>query len=112
MLSILLKQVFMFKCNLSMLRLTPMLCLAVIPFALTRLLCYHKRVRPPHTVFAPTAEAVVLASFPIAWFFGFLYYTETPSLLFVVLTVVAASQERHWLAALVCPRFQYTTGVA
>ncbi|EPT04394.1 hypothetical protein FOMPIDRAFT_69681, partial [Fomitopsis schrenkii] len=99
-LSILLKQVFMFKCNLSMLRLTPMLCLAVLPFALTRLLCYHKRVRPPHTVFAPTTEAVVLASFPIAWFFGFLYYTETPSLLFVVLTVVAASQERHWLAAL------------
>lgn len=104
MLSIILKNVFMFKCNLAMLRLTPMLCLAVLPFALTRLLCYHKRVRPPHTITAPIAEAVVLASFPIAWFFGFLYYTETPSLLFVVLTVVAATQERHWLAALVRTR--------
>ncbi|KAH9836500.1 glucosyltransferase [Rhodofomes roseus] len=99
-LSLLLKQVFMFKCNLSMLRFTPALSLAALPFALTRLLCYHKRVRLPHTVFAPTTEAVVLASFPIAWFFGFLYYTETPSVFFVVATVVAASQGRHWLAAL------------
>lgn len=47
-------------------------------------------------------EAVVLSAFPIAWFFGFLYYTEVPSLVSVVWTVVAASQDRHWLAALVC----------
>ncbi|KAH9919109.1 glucosyltransferase [Fomitopsis serialis] len=99
-LSLLLKQVFMFKCNLAMLRLTPALSLAALPFALTRLLCYHRRVRPPYTVFVPTTEGVVLTSFPIAWFFGFLYYTETPSLFFVVTTVVAASQGRHWLAAL------------
>ena len=89
--------------NLAMLRLTPALSLAALPFALTRLLCYHRRVRPPYTVFVPTTEGVVLTSFPIAWFFGFLYYTETPSLFFVVTTVVAASQGRHWLAALVCP---------
>ncbi|KZT65579.1 glycosyltransferase family 59 protein [Daedalea quercina L-15889] len=98
-LSLLLKSVFMFKCNISMLRLTPALSLAVLPFVLTRLLCYHQRVRPPSTMLVPTTEAVVLASFPIAWFFGFLYYTETPSLFFVIATMVAASQERHWLAA-------------
>jgi alpha-1,2-glucosyltransferase len=49
----------------------------------------------------PVPEATVLTTFPIAWFFGFLYYTDVPSLLFVVLTTVFAMQERHWLAAMV-----------
>ena len=40
-----------------------------------------------------------MALFPIAWFFGFLYYTEVPSLLLVVLTFIAASDDNHWLAA-------------
>jgi len=48
----------------------------------------------------PIPEAVVLSAFPIAWFFGFLYYTDVPSLLFVVTTIVAATEDRHWLAAL------------
>lgn len=43
----------------------------------------------------------MLSLFPIAWFFGFLYYTEVPSLVFVVWTVVEASEDRHWVAALV-----------
>lgn len=86
-----------------MLRLTTLLTLLALPIALTRLLCYHKRERPPTSFFSPTPESVVLSLFPIAWFFGFLYYTEVPSLLFVVWTVVAASNNRHWLAALVCP---------
>ena len=84
-----------------MLRLTPMLALVALPIALTRLLCYHKRERPPPSMTAPIPEAVVLAAFPIAWFFGFLYYTEVPSLVLVVLTVVAATQDKHWTAALV-----------
>jgi alpha-1,2-glucosyltransferase len=46
-------------------------------------------------------EAVILSAFPIAWFFGFFYYTEVPSLLFVVGTAVAAMQNHHWFAALV-----------
>ena len=100
-LSILLKRVFMLKCNLAMLRLTPLLALLALPLVLTRLLCYHKRERPPSSWFSPIPEAVALSSFPIAWFFGFLYYTEVPSLIFVVLTVVAATQHQHWLAALV-----------
>lgn len=95
------KTVFLFKCTLPVLRLTPLITLLALPFALTRLLCYHQRIRPPASKLAPSLDAVVLAAFPIVWFFGFLYYTEVPSLLFVVSTVVAASQSHHWLAALV-----------
>ncbi|KAI0757334.1 glucosyltransferase [Daedaleopsis nitida] len=99
-LSLILKKIFMFKCNLSMLRLTPMLSLLALPIVLTPLLCSHKRERPPPSLTTPLLEAVILASFPLAWFFGFLYYTEVPSLVSVVSTVVFASQGRHWLAAL------------
>lgn len=91
---------FVFKCNLAILRLTPLLTLLVLPFVLTRLLCYHKRIRPP-PILQPSAEAVILSTFPIVWFFGFLYYTDVPSVLGVVASVVAASQGNHWSAALV-----------
>ncbi|KAF5312845.1 hypothetical protein D9619_003418 [Psilocybe cf. subviscida] len=100
MISVLLKRMFLVKCNLAMLRLTPTLTLMVLPLALTRLISYHKRELPPSSILAPLGEALVLAAFPVSFFFGFLYYTEVPSLLFVVLTVVAASQNNHWLAAL------------
>lgn len=100
-LSIILKKIFMFKCNLSMLRLTPMLSLLSLPIAMTPLICHYKRERPPQSLATPLLEAVILASFPLAWFFGFLYYTEVPSLVSVVSTVVLASQGNHWLAALV-----------
>ncbi|ETW87597.1 glycosyltransferase family 59 protein [Heterobasidion irregulare TC 32-1] len=95
-----LKKLFVFKCNLAVLRLTPLLTLLLLPFALTRLICYHRRVRSPSSIFETTFDAVVVSAFPIAWFFGFLYYTEVPSLLFVITTIVAATQDRHWLAAL------------
>ncbi|KAJ7293771.1 glucosyltransferase [Mycena rebaudengoi] len=98
--SLLLKKAFMLKCNVPMLRLTPMLPLLLLPLALTRLLCYHQRSRPPSSIIAPMPEAVILSAFPIAWFFGFFYYTEVPSLLFVVGTAVAAMQNHHWFAAL------------
>ena len=100
-LTVLLKNLFLFKCRLPTLRLTPLLTLLLLPFALTRLICHHKRIRPPPSLFTPTLDAVVLSAFPIVWFFGFLYYTDVPSLLFVILTVVAASQGRHWLASMV-----------
>ena len=91
----------MLKCNLAMLRLTPLFTLLMLPIAVTRLLCYHKRIPPPNSLLTPLPEAVVLSAFPVAWFFGFLYYTEVPSLVFVLLTVVSATQNKHWLAALV-----------
>jgi alpha-1,2-glucosyltransferase len=100
-LTVLLKNIFLFKCRLPTLRLTPLLTLLLLPFALTRLLCYHKRVRPPPSLFTPTLDAVILSAFPIVWFFGLLYYTDVPSLLFVILTVIAASQGQHWLASMV-----------
>ncbi|KAI0793275.1 glucosyltransferase [Abortiporus biennis] len=99
-LSLILKQVFRLKCNVPMLRLTPLLTLLALPLVLTRLLYYHQRERPRSSILVPSFDAVVLSTFPIAWFFGFLYYTELPSLVSVVLTVVFASQNRHWLAAL------------
>ncbi|KAI0639061.1 glucosyltransferase [Trametes polyzona] len=100
-LSLVLKKVFMLKCNLSMLRLSPLLSLLALPIALTPLVSYHKRERPPSSLATPLLEAVILASFPVAWFFGFLYYTEVPSLVSVVSTVVLAMQGKHWLAALI-----------
>lgn len=100
--SLLLKKLFVFKCTTPMLRLTVTLTLLALPLALNGLLCYHKRERL-RSRWTPSGEAVVLAFFPIAWFFGFLYYTEVPSLLTVVSTVVAASRNEHWLAALVRP---------
>jgi len=100
LLSVLLHRVFMFKCNLALLRLTTTLTLLGLPLVLTRLLGFHQRGRPP-PILAPSIEALVLSTFPIAWFFGFLYYTEVPSLVSVLCTVVAAIQNKHWLAGLV-----------
>jgi hypothetical protein len=57
--------------------------------------------KAPSSLLSPTLDAIVLSTFPIAWFFGFFYYTEVPSLVFVVWTIVAASQGNHWLAGLV-----------
>ncbi|KIM85467.1 glycosyltransferase family 59 protein [Piloderma croceum F 1598] len=98
--SLILKRIFMFKCTLPMLRLTTTLSLLGLPIVLTRLVCYHQRQRTPSSFIAPSPEAVVLSAFPLAWFYGFFYYTEVPSLVFVVWTVVAASQGNHWLAGL------------
>ncbi|KAI0004109.1 glucosyltransferase [Russula compacta] len=78
-LTILLKTVFVFKCRLPTLRLTPLLTLLLLPLAITRLLCYHKRVRPR----LPCSRR-----------------HSTPCLLSVVITVVAASQGRHWAASM------------
>ena len=108
MFSLILKKIFLFKCNLPMLRLTAMLSLLALPIILTPLLSYHKRERPPSSLATPLLEAVILASFPLVWFYGFLYYTEVPSLVSVLSRVVLASEGKHWLAALV--RFDWSKG--
>lgn len=100
-LTILLKYIFVFKCRLPTLRLAPLLTLLLLPLATTRLLRYHQRMRPPPSLLTPTLDAVMLSTFPVAWFFGFLYYTDVPSLLSVIITIVAASQGRHWTASMV-----------
>ncbi|KIY65907.1 glycosyltransferase family 59 protein [Cylindrobasidium torrendii FP15055 ss-10] len=98
--SLALKYAFVLKCNISMLRMTVAVTLLGLPLVLTRLLCFHQRIRARNSFFSPSTEGVVLASFPIAWFFGFLYYTEVPSLLLVILTFVAATNDHHWLASI------------
>ncbi|THU91646.1 glucosyltransferase [Dendrothele bispora CBS 962.96] len=100
LMSLIFKRIFLFKCSLPMLRLTVTLTLLALPLVLTRLLAYQKRTRPPSSFFAATPDAVVLSFFPIAWFYGFLYYTEVPSLVFVLGTILAAVTERHWVAGL------------
>lgn len=99
--SLALKYAFVLKCNISMLRMTVAVTLLGLPLVLTRLLCFHQRSRVRDSLLSPSTEGVVLASLPIAWFFGFLYYTEVPSLLLVVLTFVAATNDNHWLASIV-----------
>lgn len=98
--SIILKRIFLFKCNLSQLRLTPLLTLVGLPLALSHVTAFYNRERPP-SLLSPRLDAVVLSCFPIAWFFGFLYYTEVPGLVSVALTFAAAAQGKHWRAALV-----------
>lgn len=98
--SLFLKRVFLVKCNVAMLRLTPALAFMLLPLALTRLLAFHKREQAPPSVLAPTLDAFILCTFPLAWFYAFLYYTEVPSLLCVVLTFVLATKGWHWTAAL------------
>lgn len=99
-LSVLLSKLFLFKCTLPILRLTPLLSLLSLPLILSRLLSYQRRERPPPFL-SPTSDAIALSLFPIAWFFGFVYYTDVPSIAFVLASVVAALEDRHNLAALV-----------
>ncbi|EJD04392.1 glucosyltransferase [Fomitiporia mediterranea MF3/22] len=99
-LSVVLSKLFLFKCTLPILRLTPLLFLVSLPIIYTRLLSLQRRVRPPNELLSPTADALALSLFPIAWFYGFLYYTDVPSLAFVLGSVVAAFQDYHTLAAL------------
>lgn len=101
LMSVILKRIFMFKCTLPMLRLTTTFTLLALPIVFTKLLCFNQRERPPSSLLSPSIEALVLSSFPVAWFFGFLYYTEVPSVLTVAATIVFATQGRHSLAALV-----------
>jgi hypothetical protein len=104
-LSVLIHRIFTFRCNMSLLRFTVTLTLLTLPLFLTRLLAFHQRRRPP-PLLAPTAEALILSTFPIAWFYGFLYYTEVPSLVSVLFTMILATQDRHWSAAVVRPIHQ------
>ncbi|EJD55635.1 glucosyltransferase, partial [Auricularia subglabra TFB-10046 SS5] len=99
-LSVLLNKLFMMKCTLPMLRLTPLLSSMALPSLLTLLLASARRERTLNAATHPTFESVVVSAVPIAWFFGFLYYTEVPSLALVLACVVSAAKGRHALAAL------------
>ncbi|PFH50766.1 glycosyltransferase family 59 protein [Amanita thiersii Skay4041] len=98
--SLVLNKLFLLQCQIPFLRFTVLLTLLALPLVVTRLLCSNRRERPDTSLISPLPEAVVIATFPIVWFFGFLYYTDVPSLLFVLSTFVAASEGQHWMAAL------------
>jgi alpha-1,2-glucosyltransferase len=91
---------------MAILRLTPLLTLLSLPLLLSHLRAFHLRVRAPRSLLIASLEDVVLAAFPIAWFFGFLYYTDIPSLASVLATVVAATKGHHVLAGLVSPQIR------
>lgn len=91
----------MFRCTLSTLRSTVTFVSFALPLFLDRLLSLHRQ-RPPPPLLSPTAEAIVLSTFPLAWFYAFLYYTEVPSLVSVLGTIVFSMQNQHCVAAVVC----------
>jgi len=101
LLSVLLHRVLMFRCNLSTLRSTVTFMTFTLPLFLARLLSLHRQ-HPPPPLLSPTWEAVVLSTFPLVWFYGFLYYTEVPSLVSVLGTIVFSMQDQHCIAAVVC----------
>lgn len=47
-----------------------------------------------------TACAVVLALYPLQWFFTFLYYTDAASLTMVLAMYLACLKKRYWISAL------------
>lgn len=98
-LSVLFKRLFLFKCNLPVLRFTNVLLSIILPPIITSLLARIRRQRAPESLLEPTTEALVLSLFPIAWFFGFLYYTEMGSLVLVLLCLQLSLKERQWAAA-------------
>jgi len=87
-------------CSVSFLRMTCTLLLLTVPTVLTRLLSTNSRRPCPRSLLSPTLEATVIASFPILWFFSFLYYTEVPSLVLIVSLSFYAQQGKHVTAAL------------
>lgn len=99
LLSVLFKKLFLFKCNLPVLRFTNVLLSLLLPPLITSLLARIRRQRPPESLLEPTTEALVLSLFPIAWFFGFLYYTEMGSLVLVLLCLQLSLKGKHWAAA-------------
>lgn len=50
-----------------------------------------------------TLFAVVLAMYPLHWFFTFLYYTDVASLAAVLAMYLACLKKKYWFSALVKP---------
>ncbi|KAG8686441.1 glucosyltransferase, partial [Ceratobasidium sp. 395] len=99
-LSVLLKNIFLFKCTIPILRMNNLLLNLLLPPLVSHCLALYRSDRPPRTLLQPTLESVVISAFPLAWFFSFLYYTELGSVVFVLGTVLAAGRGAHVLAAL------------
>ncbi|KZO94960.1 glycosyltransferase family 59 protein [Calocera viscosa TUFC12733] len=106
LLSLLLSKLFAMKCTLPLLRFHYTLLSLLLPPLLSHLLPLLKpppRDEPPRTVMAtlsPGWETMVLGAMPVAWFVGFLYYTDLGAVVCALRAVVAARRGKSGWAAL------------
>ncbi|GJJ76731.1 alpha-1,2-glucosyltransferase [Entomortierella parvispora] len=83
-------------CSAPLLRLTNMVYPFMTLYAIDNLL---KELHPQQTRRQRFRSAAVIISFPLLWFFNFLYYTDGGSAAFVLLSWLAAKQRHHFLSA-------------
>jgi hypothetical protein len=96
-----LRYIFMFKCRLPLLRLIPALHLMALPIIISILEAYHKRLPTPSDLTEPSLYSITIAMLPPLWFFGHLFYTDVPSLFFVLASFAAQTRDAPWTAAFV-----------
>lgn len=99
-------KVFLLPCTIPILRLTNVLLLTLLPPFLDRVIASvrldNERMRN-RSWLEPSAEALIISSFPVLWFFAFLYYTDVASAISVLVTLYVARSGWHKSAALVSP---------
>ncbi|KAG0027264.1 hypothetical protein BGZ82_009069 [Podila clonocystis] len=83
-------------CSIYFLRLTNLIYPCIIFFTTASLL---KQMHPHMTRRDRYATAAVAITFPILWFFNFMYYTDGGSTAFVLLSWFAAKKGHHFLSA-------------
>ncbi|KAI4364147.1 hypothetical protein MLD38_020277 [Melastoma candidum] len=59
-----------------------------------------KCLRPAMDDRRPTLFAVILALYPLQWFFAFLYYTDTASVALVLAMYLSCLRKRYWFSSL------------
>lgn len=91
----------MVPCNLAMLRLTNVLLVTAFPPLVDAVITQNRLERRTRSFLEPSAEALVISSFPLFWFFGFLYYTDVASVVAVLLTLLVSRSGWHKSAAAV-----------
>ncbi|KAG8994174.1 glucosyltransferase [Tulasnella sp. 427] len=102
--SIALMKVFLLPCTIPILRLTNVLLLTLLPPFLDRVIASvrvdQERLRN-RSWLEPSAEAIIISSFPVFWFFAFLYYTDVASAISVLITLYVARSGWHKSAVVV-----------
>ncbi|EJT97967.1 hypothetical protein DACRYDRAFT_111484 [Dacryopinax primogenitus] len=99
-------KLFAMRCSLPLLRFHSTLLLLSLPPILSHLLPLLQPPpcsEPPRTfleTLRPGWEAIVLGFMPVAWFTGFLYYTDLGAVVFALGAIVAAKRGQSGLAAL------------
>ena len=71
------------------------------PILISVLEAYHKRLPPPSDLTEPSLFSITTAMFPPLWFFGHLFYTDVPSLFFVLASFAAQTRDAQWTAVFV-----------